>query len=211
MPVRTNLLPIIGLGVLLSLCIGCNRQEPQQREQRPERQQAEQREQQPERQQPQQREEPLGQTKPEPLSVERSSAARHALVAWFECEECTDNELERVVNYGEFVVPNLAATLQGGLSPSKRAEVRQHLQETYRALAEYAKEHKDSSLQMSEQEYLDTYLENAEALYRLRAATALGRIGTPTAREALERSLALKELRPDVRRVVERALKEKEA
>ena len=178
----------------MSLCIGCERQQPGQREQ-------------PEQQQAAEREQHSGPTKPTQLSVEQSAAARNALVAWFECEECTDDELERVVEYGEVVVPNLAATLQGGLSPSKREEVRQHLQETYRALAEYAKEHKGSSLRMSEQEYLDTYLENAEALYRLRAATALGRIGTPAARAALERGLALKELRPDVRRGVERAKK----
>lgn len=184
MAVRTDLLPAIGLGVLLSLCIGCERRQQGQLEQHP------------------------GQARPAPLSVEQSAAARIALLAWFECEECTDHELERVVEYGDIVVPNLAAALQGGLSPSKREEVRQHLQETYRALAEYAKEHKDSSLQVSEQEYLDTYVENVESLYRLRAATALGRIGTPAARAALERGLALKEWRPDVRRKVENALKE---
>lgn len=184
MPVRTDLLSAIGLGVLLSLCIGCERRQQGQLEQPPE------------------------QTGPGPLSVEQSAAARNALLAWFECEECTDHELERVVEYGDAVVPNLAATLQGGLSPSKREEVRQHLWETYRALVEYAKKHKDSPLQMSEREYLNTYLENAESLYRLRAATALGRIGTPAARAALERGLALTELRPDVRRKVENALRE---
>jgi len=193
MPVRAAFLPTVALGVLLSVCIGCEGKQPGQREQ-------------PEQEQAAEREQHSGPTKPTQLLVEQSAAARNALLAWFECEECTDDELKRVVEYGEVVVPNLAATLHGGLSPSKREEVRQHLQETYRALAEYAKEHKGSSLRMSEQEYLDTYLENAEALYRLRAATALGRIGTPAARAALERGLTLKELRPEVRREVERAL-----
>ena len=194
MPARTDLLLKIGLGVLLSLCIACERQQPGQREQQAELRQSKQHEQ------------PLVQTKPGALPVEQSAAARRALVAWFECEECADNELERVVGYGELVVPNLAATLQGGLSPSKRAEIQQHLQDTYRALAEYAKEHKDSSLQMSEQEYLATYLET------LNCCTNCGQPPhsvtlAPAAREALERSLALKELRPDVRRGIERALK----
>src|SRR5262245_31805690 len=212
MLVRTNLLPIMGLGVLLSLFGGCERQQPAQREQQPERQEPAQPEQQTEqsgRQELQPREQIVGQSKSLPLPIEQSAAARHALLAWFEGEECTANELERVVGYGEAVVPNLAATLHGGLSPSKREEVRQHLQETYQALAAYAKEHKDSSLpkdaslQISEKDYVDTYLDNAEALYRLRAATALGRIGTPAARQALERSLELEKLRPDVRRVIE--------
>jgi hypothetical protein len=144
---------------------------------------------------------------PASLSVEQSAAARTALVAWFECEECTDGELDAVVKYGDAIVPSLAATLEGGLSPSKREEVRQHLQETYRAMVEYAKQGKRDLPQLSEQQYSDTYLGNTDSLYRIRAATALGRIGTPASRAALDSALKLKNLRPDVRRRVESALK----
>jgi hypothetical protein len=135
--------------------------------------------------------------------VERSAEARRALVAWFECEECTEGELEKVLRYEDIVVPNLAAALQGGLSPSKREEARLHLRETYRALTRYAKESEDGPVPMSEQRYLDVYLENFDSLYRLRAATALGRIATPAAKDALRRSLELANLRADVRRTIE--------
>lgn len=193
MPVRTDLFIAIGFGILLSVCIGCERRQEGQVERGAE--------------QPAER--AAEQADAAPLSVETSAEARIALVAWFECEECTDHELDRVVKYGDFVVPNLSATLQGGLSPSKREELRQHHWETYRELVEYAKKHKGSSLQMSEQEYLATYFESAESLYRSRAATALVRIGTPSARAALARSLELRELPSDVRRTVENALVER--
>ena len=147
---------------------------------------------------------------PARISPTESAQARAALVAWFECDECTDGELERVIGYKDAVVPNLSGALEQGLSPSKREEARMHLVETYRELSKYAeKREKDDAPGMSEQQYVDTYLGNLESLYRVRSAVALERIGTPTARAALDRGMKAAGLRPEVRSQIERQLAQK--
>jgi hypothetical protein len=145
---------------------------------------------------------------PTRISPEESAEARAALVAWFECDECTDGELESVVKIGDAAVPNLSGALEQGLSPSKREEARMHLVETYQELSKYAEKRKDDDTGMSEQQYVDTYLGNLESLYRVRSAVALERIGTPTARAALERGLKVAaEQRPELRGQIESEIK----
>jgi len=139
------------------------------------------------------------------LSPEQAAEVRHALVEWFECEECTEGQLDRVVKFGQLVVPSLGATLREGPPPASIEELRQHLLANYRNLAEYQSTHPDEpvKLPMGEAEYVKTYLDNYVALYQVRAATALGTIGGPAAREAL---LSARPVRSDVRSAVEQAL-----
>ena len=197
MPVRTDLPSERSDLEFCCPCVfGCERQQPGQREQQPE-----------QRASDSSMSSTLGPDKAW-RSCRSSSPLPHgnALVAWFECEECTDNELERVVDYGEVVVPNLAATLQGGVITVQArggpATPPGNLPRTGR-IRQGAQGLIAANVRAGVSGYVS---ENAEALYRLRAATALGRIGTPAARAALERGLTLKELRPEVRREVERAL-----
>ena len=137
------------------------------------------------------------------LSPEEAAEARRTIVAWLECEECTDGELEAVVALGEVAVPSLAASLQEGPAPASLELVRRQLIANYAALTEYAKTHREAATPLSEEEYVETYLGNYVALCRIRSAMGLAEIGGPEARAALEEAL-----RADYRDDVQAAVKE---
>ncbi len=139
------------------------------------------------------------------LTPEEAAEARRTIVEWLECEECTDGELEAVVKLGEVAVPNLSAALREGPSQASVELLRRHLVKTYGDLKEYEKTHPEARVTSSEEEYVSTYMENYDALYRVRAATALGAIGGTEAKKALEG--AMKEpFRDDVETAVADAL-----
>jgi hypothetical protein len=139
------------------------------------------------------------------MIAERADALRQALVTWFECEECTNRELEAVVAFGPPAVPSLAATLRQGPSPAMLEKARGHLQETYQQLKAYERTHPQNKVTQDEAGYVSVYLENFDALYRVRAAKALGAIGGPDAKQALAQAKDLK-LREDVARAAQAAL-----
>jgi len=139
------------------------------------------------------------------MSPEKAAMLRRALMEWFEAEEATEGQLERVLTYGDDAVPSLAAALHRGPSPAQREQLRLHLVENYGRLQEYGRTHPEAKLDMTEAAYVQTYLDNYDALYRVRGATALGRIGTPAALEALRASEKDK-VRDDVRGAVRTAL-----
>jgi len=140
------------------------------------------------------------------FSPEQAVAARQALVAWFECEECSSGELEAVTKLGQSAIPSLAATLRAGPSPSSREIQHEHLVQTYREMQVYAKAHpRESNIKVSEEEYVRQYSENYVALYQIRAARALESIGGEQARKALTEALN-SSLRDDVRSVVKESL-----
>jgi len=145
-------------------------------------------------------------TTPE-LSPEQRADARRTMVAYLECEECTEGQLEAVVKLGETIVPSLAASLHAGPSPASLEVLRDHLETNYDRLQKYGRTHREARLEMGKGEYVRTYTENFVALYQVRAATALGAIGGRKAEEALKKSLELR-LRGDVRNSVTQALKQ---
>ena len=80
--------------------------------------------------------------------------------------------------------------------------MREHLITTYKKLKVYEKTHPEAKISMTqEQQYVKTYLENYDALYRVRSATALRTLGGPQSREALERASKLP-LREDTKQAV---------
>jgi hypothetical protein len=123
------------------------------------------------------------------LTPQKSAEATQALVEWFECEECEAGELSAVTEYGEAVVPILISTLNQGPSPASRELVRRELETRYDELSSYSKEHPNVELASSKEEFVTIYLSNYVALYRVRAALALGAIGGKNAEEALESAL----------------------
>ena len=131
------------------------------------------------------------------LTPERAAAARQALRDWFECIECTAGELKTLTAFGPAVEGVLISTLRDGLSPVKRAELEQQLRDTYRT---------SGHLPMTEAQFVRTYLSNADAAYRSRAATALGQLRTQNAKDALTRARANSDLRPEVRDAAQKAL-----
>ena len=139
------------------------------------------------------------------LKPEQAAEARRTVVAWLECEECDEKELEAVVKLGPIIIPSLIAALRQGPSPANREVYRRHLVKTYRDLKSYQKTHPESKVTIQEEEYVKTYLDNYQALYQVHAATALGAIGGANTRKALEEALR-SPLRDDVRKVVNDSL-----
>lgn len=115
--------------------------------------------------------------------------ARTSLVAWLECEECTDEQLAAVVALGPEVVPTLAATLREGLSPASRARLELQLRERHAARVAGAGRHPASEPVLGLERYVAHHVRTRDALHRSRAAVALGRIRTPEARQALREAL----------------------
>ncbi|HWN11155.1 MAG TPA: hypothetical protein VNO50_18090 [Pyrinomonadaceae bacterium] len=146
-----------------------------------------------------------GSTNQAQLSPDQWTQTRRTIVTYLECEECEEGELEAVVKLGESAVPTLAATLLEGPSPANREILRRQLLDTYRKLKEYEKTHPKAKTSQGEEEYVKTYAENYVALYQTRAARALGAIGGPNARKALEEASKLS-LREDVKTEVKAAL-----
>lgn len=130
---------------------------------------------------------------------EQRAAARQAMIAWFECVECTNSELSVLRSFGPSIENALITTLQRGLTPAKRAQLEQELRDAYLA---------SRPLPMTEDEYVSIYIANKDARYRSRAATALGQLATPNARVALRRAAAASDLRPDVRAIARKAFDE---
>jgi HEAT repeat protein len=128
---------------------------------------------------------------------ERAAEIRSIIVAWLECDECSEGELAAVVKLGQAAVPSLAASLRDGPSPARREQLRRHLEESHARL-------KDRS-RTSAAVYVPRYTENLVALYRVRAARALSAIGGPVARQALEDALG-QPYRDDVRQSIKAAL-----
>ena len=136
------------------------------------------------------------------LSPEDSLAVRKAVVAWLECEECTEGELEGVLRLGEVAVPTLGAALERGPSPASLEKVRMHLESSYRNLVEYARTHEEVKIDQSEEEYVKQYLENYQANYAVRSAQALAKLGGPEARKLID-AAGKRKLREDVAVVVQ--------
>src|SRR5512134_3649634 len=65
---------------------------------------------------------------------ERAAEIRSIIVAWLECDECSEGELAAVVKLGQAAVPSLAANLRDGPSPARREQLRRHLEESHARL-----------------------------------------------------------------------------
>jgi hypothetical protein len=136
-------------------------------------------------------------------SPEEAANARRQIVAWLECEECETGELEAVVKLGQTAVPTLAATLREGPSPAAREKLRLHLVDTYAKLKGQTRP--ESKIDTSEEGYVTMYMDNYDALYRVRSAQALAAIGGADAQRALEAAKGYN-LREDAREIVNQSL-----
>lgn len=140
------------------------------------------------------------------LTPEEALAARETIVDWLECDECRDGQLAAAVELGEVAVPVLAAALEAGPSPASVELLRYRLGETWDTQSRYAETHPEAKLASGRDEYIQGYVDNFTAQYQVRAATALGRIGTPSARSALEAQSRQTAARTDVQEAVRTAL-----
>lgn len=102
-------------------------------------------------------------------------------------------------------MPPLAATLHQGPSQANLEILRRQLTASYRELKEYERTHPEVKVPGSEEKFVKTYMDNSVALYQVRAALALGAIGGPNARRALEEA-SRKTLRKDVQETIKASL-----
>lgn len=107
------------------------------------------------------------------------------LLAWFECEECTEGQLDSVIALGPAAIPSLSSALRAGPAPERLAELQRHLAQRYENHAAYADRNPGAALGRSQAEYIQRYSENFVALYRVRAAIALGAMGFGESRDSL--------------------------
>lgn len=113
-----------------------------------------------------------------------------AAARWLQCHGCErdSKELKAVRSRGERAVPTLQNALLNGPTPVELALVEESARNRFEELEKYALARPDDAsaqLDQTEQEYIDDSKERYAAGYRVRAATALGEIGGPKAREAL--------------------------
>ena len=116
--------------------------------------------------------------------------ARKAIVVWLECEECNEGELQAVLKLGQLAVPTLANVLKEGPSPVKREVYRYRLLDNYKTMQTFLRVRPNlGPVNISSEAYLALNIENYVTLFKVRAATALGKIGGINARNALKEAL----------------------
>lgn len=115
--------------------------------------------------------------------------------------------MEAVVALGESAVPILAATLRHGPAPARIATIERELTEAYAKRITYARSHPEAAPARSEQEYIDGHRERFVALYKSRAALALGEIGSSAAMDSLRRVAGTPDTQSEVARAVREALR----
>jgi hypothetical protein len=132
---------------------------------------------------------PESKARPAKAERQQSEAENKIARAWLECEECREGELQAVRRLGPAAVALFAQTLQEGPPTERREEYRRHLTEAYAASQKYGEKIPAAKMPGSESEYVDFYMRNFIALYKMRSARVLGEIGGAAARAALEQSL----------------------
>ena len=137
--------------------------------------------------------------RPQSGSSPLTPAERAAVNHWLECEECRANELPTVVAIGVRAIPTLGTTLVRGPRDARTARLRQHLIHSYQSLAAYQTVHGLQPLIPTQAQYVERFLGNYEATYRIRSAMAVALIGGTRAQTLLAQASSLPGLRPDVR------------
>lgn len=123
------------------------------------------------------------------LATNESEDARLAIINWVRCIECADGELDRLIKFGQVIVPHLSTMLAGGPAQSTRERVQQLNTIIYERLRTYAKKYPHSRLSIDKEVFLRRYLDNFVFHYRSRAAHALAAIGGERAEQVLAESL----------------------
>jgi hypothetical protein len=138
------------------------------------------------------------------LTDARAQTPSEALIQWlqFDCEE---GNLQAVIRFRQAVVPGLIAALENGPPDESRERVRKAAEASYDELIEQARRKPERRVASRRDAYVNRNVENFDAQYRVRAGQALAALGTPEARQALERALNQVK-REDVRSTIEALL-----
>jgi hypothetical protein len=152
-----------------------------------------------------------------PLAACLTRRDRSQVDAWLHCIECSDGEADSLRALGArkrtATVRQLRDDLLAGPSAARRHHVQEQFRETYQALKKYASlhVHEVPDITATQADFVRGYLDNYLALYRVRAAVGLARVGgsaaVPVIDSALQGNLTtpLDSLRDDVRFALEYA------
>lgn len=124
---------------------------------------------------------------------------------WLECTECLEGQLDSVVAIGRGAVSLLGEYVRNGPPADRLRQFRARADSLHRSLVAYDSAHGLSAPPATTPvNRTDRYAANYVALYRVRSARALSRLGGSQARQALDDALAL-QLPPHVRALVQLA------
>jgi hypothetical protein len=136
---------------------------------------------------------------------QEGSSAAQALANWLECERCEQGELEAITHHGQAIVPGLITALNQGPLPAARENLRKDLESRYEQLVEHGRRNPRAPMTATKERFVELYLGNFDARFRVRAAHALGMVGGDRARAALE-AAANQADRDDVRAAARESL-----
>jgi hypothetical protein len=130
-----------------------------------------------------------------------------AIIAWLQCDDCVDGELDTLTNFNTSAVDPLIDKLEGP-SLEELQNYHEHLTESFNSIRNYLFAHSIDSIDLSRSDYFEMYLSNFNATYQLRSALALGSIGDPKGEIAMRDMLNndFQQLRPEVIEVLENVL-----
>jgi hypothetical protein len=131
-----------------------------------------------------------------------TTAAQAALLAWLECVECSDGELERLVPHAALVGPTLSQILLHGPSPSEKARIEDKVRADWKSLSSKARVY-------DEKDYVEVFSRNAEVQYQIKAIQALARFAAPQYDQALLAASKSTKLRPEVQQALRAALEQR--
>jgi hypothetical protein len=142
-----------------------------------------------------------------PRAVTPPPQNRSPVATWLDCVECTPAQLQAVAALGDAAVPELTRTLSTGPAQDRLDPQQKHIEASYAAMKEYERQHADSRVPFTQQEYVQLYVKKYVLLNRMRSATALGAIGTPAAKAALTSVLRQPDTPIELTQEIGRALK----
>jgi len=135
------------------------------------------------------------------------------VIEWLECQECIEGELDALrdrAGQGRFrnaAIGELAEVLRQGPPPRRMSQMERSLLEDYAGLVKYAQTHPEAKPASSRDEFVQRFLSNFRASYRIRAALGLAEIGGQEAREVLQEAARTpSKYRKDVQRVIGQAV-----
>jgi hypothetical protein len=126
-------------------------------------------------------------------TIAQGGNVRETIDAWLLCQECTDGELDSLVALETLLpgatVDNLSTDLLAGPSSTRRTNIEQQLAGSFAEDSAYDVA-EGVTPTLSSVDYIQIYRGNYVAVYRSRAAIALGRIGGARAGAALDSAVA---------------------
>jgi hypothetical protein len=136
-----------------------------------------------------------------------SAPAPSVVTAWLDCVECTQDQLNALVSAGNSVVPELSALLSNGPPQATLDRERAFLQSRYQKIVDYARQHPGGPpVALTQDQYVQQYLQVYVLRTRMRSARALGAIATADAKDALKKAQQLPNLTDELKYEINLAL-----